>query len=196
MIPGRGAGRWPATDTGATITPRRWLPLQLLMCVYRPFSFQDLDTPGRAECALFFAVRDSPLGVEYQGYKNALEGNPKRCDASPTVSGAALSQAARCDMTTPDTFAKTSQLKGRFRLPDMPECEPDEKMTSAKHLYEPGNTHHVAQHFGNPDSKLVAAERYIVGVGWYKTVGSPRATAWLAICGTDSRTHHRRLPGA
>ena len=34
-------------------------------------------------------------------------------------------------------------------------------MTSAKHLHEPGNTHHLAQHFGNPESNLVAAERYI-----------------------------------
>ena len=34
-------------------------------------------------------------------------------------------------------------------------------MTSAKHLHEPGNTHHLAQHLGNPESNLVSAERYI-----------------------------------
>ncbi len=50
---------------------------------------------------------------------------------------------------------------GLFRLPDPPERELDEKMTSAKHLHEPGNTHHLAQHFGNPQSTIVAAERFI-----------------------------------
>ncbi len=34
-------------------------------------------------------------------------------------------------------------------------------LTSARHLHEPGNTHHLAQHFGNPGSNLVSAERYI-----------------------------------
>ncbi len=63
--------------------------------------------------------------------------------------------------TTPNTTARTTQAPGRFRLPDPPEREPDEKMTSAKHLHEPGNTHHLAQHFGNPGSNLVSAERYI-----------------------------------
>ena len=55
----------------------------------------------------------------------------------------------------------TTAKKPKVRLPDPPEREPDEKMTSAKHLHEPGNTHHIAQHFGDPDSNLVAAERYI-----------------------------------
>ena len=59
------------------------------------------------------------------------------------------------------TTAKKPKTRSHFRLPDPPEREPDEKMTSAKHLHEPGNTHHLAQHFGNPQSNLVAAERYI-----------------------------------
>ncbi len=59
------------------------------------------------------------------------------------------------------TTARNSRPRRRFRLPDPPERLPDEKMTSAKHLHEPGNTHHLAQHFGNPESTLVAAERYI-----------------------------------
>ena len=46
-------------------------------------------------------------------------------------------------------------------LPDPPEREPDEKMTSVKHLHQPGNTHHLAQHFGNPESNIVSAELYI-----------------------------------
>ena len=47
------------------------------------------------------------------------------------------------------------------RLPDPPEREPDEKMTSVKHLHQPGNTHHLAQHLGNPESNIVSAELYI-----------------------------------
>ena len=59
------------------------------------------------------------------------------------------------------TTAKKPEGRSRFQLPDPPEREPDEKMTSAEHLHEPGNTHHVAQHLGNPESTLVTAERYI-----------------------------------
>ena len=64
-------------------------------------------------------------------------------------------------MTTADTAAKDPQPGGRFELPDIPEREPDEKMTNAKHLHEPGNTHHLAQHLGNPETTLVSADRYI-----------------------------------
>ena len=65
-------------------------------------------------------------------------------------------------MTTPDaTAAKLPKTGARFRLPDPSDREPDEKMTSAKHLHEPGNTHHLAQHYGNPESTIVAAERYV-----------------------------------
>ena len=59
------------------------------------------------------------------------------------------------------TTAKKPKVRSHGRLPDPPEREPDEKMTSAKHLHEPGNTHHLAQHLGRPESNLVAAERYI-----------------------------------
>ena len=48
-------------------------------------------------------------------------------------------------MTTPDTFAKTPQAQGRFRLPDPPEREPDD-MTSFDHLAANGNAYHLKQH--------------------------------------------------
>lgn len=63
--------------------------------------------------------------------------------------------------TTAKTPAAPGQGTDRFRLPDPPERHPDEKMTSAKHLHEPGNTHHLAQHFANPETTIVAAERYV-----------------------------------
>ena len=64
-------------------------------------------------------------------------------------------------MTTPDTVSKQPKTGERFRLPDPPEREPDEKMSSVKHLHQPGNTHHLAQHIGNPERNIVSAELYI-----------------------------------
>ena len=58
-------------------------------------------------------------------------------------------------MSTPDTFANTSQVRGRFRLPDPPRREPDE-MTGYDQLHKTGNSYHLAQHFGNPERTLVA----------------------------------------
>ena len=62
-------------------------------------------------------------------------------------------------MTT--TNAKTAKPHGRFRLPDPPERQDDEKMSTVDHLHQPGNTHHLIQHFGSPETTLVTAERFI-----------------------------------
>ena len=62
-------------------------------------------------------------------------------------------------MTTAHT--NTTKPLGRFRLPDPPERQDDEKMSTVDHLHRPGNTHHLLQHFGNPDTTLVTAERFI-----------------------------------
>ena len=62
-------------------------------------------------------------------------------------------------MTTTD--AKTAKPHGRFRLPDPPERQDDEKMSTVDHLHQPGNTHHLIQHFGSPETTLVTAERFI-----------------------------------
>ena len=67
-------------------------------------------------------------------------------------------------MTTasnPYITSKTPKSPDHFRLPDPPE-HPDDKMTNAKHLSATGNHHHLAQHLGNPDTTIVAAERYVV----------------------------------
>ena len=64
-------------------------------------------------------------------------------------------------MSTPDTFAKTPRVQGRFRLPDPPQREPDE-MTQYDHLFKTGNSYHLALHLGNPDTTLVEADRWIV----------------------------------
>ncbi len=59
------------------------------------------------------------------------------------------------------TTLKTTKPQSRFRLPDIPQCEPDE-MTSYDHLHRTGSSHHLVQHFGNPETTLVTADRYIV----------------------------------
>ena len=63
-------------------------------------------------------------------------------------------------MTTADTAAKTPEMQGRFRLPYPPEREPDE-VTSYDHLHRIGNAHHLAIHFGHPETTLVEADRWI-----------------------------------
>ena len=77
------------------------------------------------------------------------------------VIGSASPQTARCEMSTPDTFAKTLQGQGRFRLPDPPRREPDE-MTQYDQLFKTGNSYHLAQHLGHPETTLVEADRWIV----------------------------------
>ena len=64
-------------------------------------------------------------------------------------------------MTTPDTTAKTAQVRGRFQLPDPPE-DHEAKMTSFDHLTITGTAHHLAVHLGNPETTLVAGDRYMV----------------------------------
>ena len=90
-------------------------------------------------------------------------------------------------MTSPNTAAKNPHPRGKFRLPDPPEREPDEKMTTAIHLHEPGNTHHLAQHFGNPETTLVTCERYITMRPQRMVSGSLRRVPDLMIAfGVDS----------
>ena len=74
-------------------------------------------------------------------------------------------------MTTPDTAAKNPQPRRYFRLPDPPEREPDD-MTSFDHLSASGSTHHLIQHFGNPNSTLVAGEHYLVVLPTRRLAGS------------------------
>ena len=62
-------------------------------------------------------------------------------------------------MTT--TKPTNATAPNRFRLPDPPERQDDEKMSTVDHLHQPGNTHHLLRHLGNPETTLVTAERFI-----------------------------------
>ena len=64
-------------------------------------------------------------------------------------------------MTTPATHARTPGSAVRFRLPDIPEREPDE-VTQFDQLFRTGLSHALAVHLGNPETTLVEADRWIV----------------------------------
>ena len=59
----------------------------------------------------------------------------------------------------PATLASPSP--GRFRLPDIPEREPDE-VTQFDQLFKTGRSHALAVHLGNPETTLVEADRWII----------------------------------
>ena len=60
------------------------------------------------------------------------------------------------------TIAKPTPHAPPFRLPDPPERQPDEKMTSFDQLSITGMAHYLARHLGNPETTIVGADRYIV----------------------------------
>ena len=55
----------------------------------------------------------------------------------------------------------TSPSPGRFRLPDIPEREPDE-VTQFDELFKTGRSHALAVHLSNPETTLVEADRWII----------------------------------
>ena len=60
-------------------------------------------------------------------------------------------------MTTKPSIT-TTQPDNYVRLPDAPKPE---DMNNFKYLHLPGNTHHLAEHLGNPDTTIVSGEAYI-----------------------------------
>ena len=66
-------------------------------------------------------------------------------------------------MTTPirKPVSPTYPSQGRFRLPDIPQREPDE-VSQFDHLFKTGRSHALAVHLGNPETTLVEADRWII----------------------------------
>ena len=63
-------------------------------------------------------------------------------------------------MTTRHSKAAEQERQEGFVLPDPPEGDPED-MTSFDHLALSGSAHHLAQHLGNPETTIVAGERYL-----------------------------------
>ena len=86
-------------------------------------------------------------------------------------------------MTAANPFAQSPASKTPFRLPYPPERHPDD-LTSFDHLSATGSVHHLIQHFGNPDTTLVAGERYMVVRPTRRLAGS-RYPDLLVALGVD-----------
>ena len=63
-------------------------------------------------------------------------------------------------MTTSPSQPTEQKRHQRFVLPDPPDREPED-MTSFDHLTINGSAHYLLLHLGNPETTLVAGERYI-----------------------------------
>ena len=57
--------------------------------------------------------------------------------------------------------SRTPASPGGFRLPDIPQREPDE-VSQFDHLFKTGRSHALAVHLGNPETTLVEADRWII----------------------------------
>ena len=90
-------------------------------------------------------------------------------------------------MTTRQPEAADKKRRGSFVLPDPPEGDPDD-MTSFDHLTLSGSVHHLAQHLGNPETTIVAGERYLT-----REPGAPAADRMapdlLIALGADPETY-------
>ena len=63
-------------------------------------------------------------------------------------------------MTTRQPEAADKKRRERFVLPDPPEGDPED-MTSFDHLTVSGNVRYLIRHLGNPETTIVAGERYL-----------------------------------
>ena len=85
------------------------------------------------------------------------------------MNGTRTAKPKRSDMTARHSDATKGERHLPFVLPDPPEREPED-MTSFDHLTLSGSVHHLVQHLGNPETTIVAEERYVT-----REPGSPAA---------------------
>ena len=94
-------------------------------------------------------------------------------------------------MTTVNRAAVSSDQSDEFIVfPDPPEI-PEDKMTNFDHLAANGNVHHLIIHFGNPDTNLVAGERYLALAPTRDMTGL-RYPDLLIAFNVDPETYRRR----
>ncbi len=79
----------------------------------------------------------------------------------------------------------TKQPKERIRLPDPPEIP---RMTSFDRLHRTGNTHNLAEHFGNEKTTIVGGERHISAAPTSAPSGRIIPDLLIAF-GVDSRAY-------
>ncbi len=104
--------------------------------------------------------------------------------------GAGSGPTVRLTMTTPDTtFARTPQVRETLVFPDPP-YDPDDKMTSFDHLTITGTAHYLAIHLGNPETTLVAGDRYLA-VAPTRNLSGVRYPDMLVAFGVDPEAYRR-----
>ena len=95
-------------------------------------------------------------------------------------------------MTTRNAIQKDGPTLGRgkerFRLPEPPEREPDE-VTAFDHIYERGNNRYLALHFGNLDTTLVVADKWIVAAEEFNRARARRPDLLIAF-GVSPEDYH------
>ena len=77
-----------------------------------------------------------------------------------------------------------------YVFPDPPE-NPEDKMTSFDQLAATGNAHHLAIYLGNPETTLVAGERYLV-VSPTRSLAGARYPDLMVAFDVDPTEYHRR----
>ncbi len=85
---------------------------------------------------------------------------------------------------------KVGQPQDFFVFPDPPE-DPEDKMSSFDHLTITGNAHYLAIHLGNPDTTLVAGERYLA-IAPTRSLAGIRYPDLLVAFDVDPAAYHRR----
>ncbi len=85
---------------------------------------------------------------------------------------------------------QVGQLPGFYVFPDPPE-DPESKATSFDHLAINGNAHYLALHLGNPDTTLVAGDRYLALAPTRDLTGI-RDPDLLVAFGVDPAAYRRR----
>ena len=90
-------------------------------------------------------------------------------------------------MTTRQPEASDKKRRGSFVLPDPPEGNPD-NMTSFDQLTLSGSVHHLVQHLDNPETTIVAGERYLTRASG-SPAGDRMAPDLLIAMGADPETY-------
>ena len=86
--------------------------------------------------------------------------------------------------------SQVGQAADFFVFPDPPEY-PEDKMTSFDHLTINGNAHYLALHLGNPDTTLVAGDRYMA-LAPTRNMAGIRYPDLLVAFGVDPAAYRRR----
>ena len=92
--------------------------------------------------------------------------------------------------TAKGAVSKVEQPEEFIVFPDPPE-DPEDKMTNFDHLAFTGSAHYLSIHLGNPDTTLVAGERYLAVVPTRSLAGI-RYPDLLVAFGVDPAAYHRR----